>query len=102
MADNPVRPCFGCQQFDDHPRHEIIGLDGSDLVGGPMHKDCCAELRGCQVCAYERQGLDPSVIGEAFREHLLALPPAQVVHVPNDNPGDPLNLTTAVVTPLEG
>jgi hypothetical protein len=96
MAENPVRPCFGCQKFDTHPRHEIYGSNE------PMHKDCCAEQRGCQVCAYERDGLAPTVIGDAFREHLLSLPPVQVVHVDNDDDGDPLNLTTATVTPLEG
>ncbi|MGI5247779.1 hypothetical protein [Dactylosporangium sp. CA-139066] len=102
MADNPVRPCFGCRTFDDHPRHEIVGPDGSDLVGGPMHMDCCAEIRGCQICASRREGLPAHVIGDEFRDHLLSLPPTEVVHVPNDDPGDPLNLTTATVTVLEG
>lgn len=98
MSANPVRPCFGCSTFDDHPRHEIVGRDGSDVLGGPMHKDCCAEKRRCRICASEREGLDPSVIGEAFRAHLLSLPPTQVEHVANDDASDPLNLTTAVVS----
>lgn len=101
MAENPVRPCFGCNTFDDHPRHEIVASDGSDMLGGPMHMDCCAEKRNCTICASRREGLDPTVIGEAFREYLLSLPPAMVVHVENDDPNDPLNLTTAVVTTVE-
>lgn len=103
MADNPVRPCWGCMVFDSDPRHEIIDPEtGADVAGGPMHVDCCAEKRGCASCAYQRQGLDPSVIGEAFRQHVLSLPPVQIEHVPNDDPNDPHNLTTAVITPLEG
>jgi hypothetical protein len=102
MPVNPVRPCFGCNKFDTDPRHEIVGLDGSDVLGGPFHMDCCAEKRGCQICASRREGLDPTLVGDAFREHLLALPPTLVVHVANDDDSDPLNLATAVVTTLEG
>ncbi len=89
MADNPVRPCFGCRQFDDHPRHELYGVPDS-----AMHMDCCAELRGCGICARARSGLAASVVGEAFREHVLTLPPAEVTHLPNDNDSDPHNLRT--------
>jgi hypothetical protein len=103
---NPRRPCFGCEVFDDHPRHEIVGAAGEPLPGdptnGPMHMDCCAALRGCVVCARAREGLTPDVIGEAFREHVVSLPPLAVEHVPNDDDRDPHNLTTARLIELEG
>jgi hypothetical protein len=101
-----MRPCFGCLVFDDHPRHEIVGAAGEplpgDAINGPMHMDCCADKRGCAICARARRGLAPEVIGDAFREHVLSLPPAAVEHVPNDDPGDPHNLTTARVFELDG
>jgi hypothetical protein len=103
---SPRRPCFGCETFDDHPRHEIVGAQGQPLAGdqvnGPMHMDCCAILRGCMVCARAREGLRPEVIGEPFREHVMSLPPVQVEHVPNDDDTDPHNLTTARIIELEG
>lgn len=99
MSVNPVRPCWGCSVFDDHPRHVVVLANGADE---PMHVDCCADRRGCQVCAQQIADVAPGTVGQAMREHLLSLPPAQVVHVPNDDDGDPLNITTAVVTPLEG
>lgn len=99
---NPTRPCFGCNVFDDHPRHEILdATTGSDAIG-PMHLDCCAAKRGCVSCAGRREGVNASVIGEEFRQHLATLPPEQVTHVRNDNADDPQNLTTAVVTTVEG
>lgn len=82
--DNPVRPCFGCQQFDDHPRHEIINLDGTDAHGGPMHMDCCAALRNCDVCQAvlaEAYGLaGGGATGLDLREALVQLPPTQIQH----------------------
>jgi hypothetical protein len=100
------RPCFGCETFDDHPRHEIVGSSGEPLTGdpvnGPMHVDCCARLRGCKLCARSRAGLAPDVIGEAFARHAMSLPPVQVEHIENDDPADPHNLTTARLIELEG
>jgi hypothetical protein len=81
MSDNPERPCFGCKVFDDHPRHEIIDPEtGSDVAGGPMHMDCCAEKRNCAICKATREGLPADLIGEPFREHLLAQPAVEVAH----------------------
>lgn len=103
---NPVRPCYGCLVFDDHPRHEIVGAQGQalpgDEVNGPMHMDCCADKRGCVICGRAREGLAPSIVGEAFRTHVLSLPPLAVEHVENDDPADPHNLTTARLVELEG
>lgn len=103
---SPRRPCFGCEVFDDHPRHEIVGASGEplpgDAISGPMHMDCCAYLRGCQLCKRARAGVAPEVIGQAFREHLETLPPVLVEHIPNDDPSDPHDLTTARITDVEG
>jgi hypothetical protein len=103
---NPTRPCWGCETFDDHPRHEIAAAAGDppledNLLNGPMHMDCCADLRGCAICARARSGVGAEVIGQAFRDHLLELPPVLVEHVPNDDPGDPHNLTTVVLHEIE-
>lgn len=87
MADpvNPTRPCFGCQTFDDHPRHEIVDSEsGADAHDGPMHMDCCAALRNCELCrevlarAYALAG--GGAIGEDLREALVQLPALQVDH----------------------
>jgi hypothetical protein len=80
-----IRFCGGCRQADDHPRHEIIDPNtGADLLGGPMHMDCCAELRNCDVCkyvlarAYATAG--HGATGRDLREALVQLPPLQVTH----------------------
>lgn len=85
----PVRPCFGCRVFDDHPRHEIIDPNtGDDALGGPMHMDCCAVQRNCDVCravlarAYSLAG--GGAIGQDLRDALVQLPPMQVDHHPDD------------------
>lgn len=88
-----IRPCGGCQVFDDHPRHEIITFDGADAHGGPMHMDCCAVLRSCDVCRMQLErthahvgvqlgtGDDPSRLkGAALRAALVELPPVLVEH----------------------
>lgn len=94
MADNPVRPCWGCETFDDHPRHVVVLPDGTDL---PMHVDCCANRRSCASCRQQIADVAPGTTGEAMREHLLSLTPRQIVHVDNDNDSDPYNLTTVEV-----
>lgn len=91
MADNPVRPCWGCETFDSDPRHVIVLDNGTDE---PMHVDCCADKRGCQVCAGNLAGITPGTTGEALREHLLSLPPQHILHVPNGDHADPYDLTT--------
>lgn len=92
----PRRPCYGCEIWDDHPRHEIVGEPESS-----MHMDCCVEHRGCKICATQIQrAMSEAGVshGTALGQVLAMLPPVTVEHVPNDNDGDPHNLTTAVVT----
>ncbi len=95
MADNPVRPCWGCSTFDDHPRHVLVRENGTDEE---MHVDCCAEKRGCGICRSLIADVTPGTVGDDMRAHLLAQAPAQVIHDPNDDTSDPYNLTTAVVS----
>lgn len=97
-APNPKRPCFGCMTFDDHPRHEIITLDGVDAHGGPMHMDCCADLRSCDLCraqlaaAYQLAG--EGAIGDDLRAGLVQLPPLQVQHADTEtSPFDVIEMT---------
>jgi hypothetical protein len=92
------RPCFGCQVFDDHPRHEIADPEsGADALGGPMHMDCCVIHRGCDVCkavlerAYGLAG--GGATGGELRSALEQLPPMQITHHPDD-------FFTATVTEL--
>jgi hypothetical protein len=91
MIATMKRPCHGCEVFDDHPRHEIIDPEsGSDALGGPMHMDCCAKKRGCQVCKLQLQRASETstgrvvksgeLIGQKLRNALVELPPIQVVH----------------------
>lgn len=93
MADNPVRPCFGCSTFDSDPRHEIALANGGSA--DPFHVDCCAEKRGCAVCAALVASKSADV---HLRDHLRSLPPTQVEHPHNDDGSDPYDLTTAIVT----
>jgi hypothetical protein len=98
MTDSLIRPCHGCLVFDDHPRHEIIDINGGDAHGGPMHMDCCAALRNCDLCrevlarAYGHAG--KPVIGDVLRASLVALPPLQVNHAE----GDPFNVLEVTET----
>lgn len=101
---NPIRFCVACKQADDHPRHEIAGTNGADsMTDGPMHMDCCAEARGCALCAAQLERARVATgetWGRPLGDTLHSLPPVQVDHVPNDDPNDPYNLTTAVVTEI--
>lgn len=74
----PVRPCFGCRVFDDHPRHVVDNGNGTEFA---LHMDCCAE-RGCQVCKIQLQRAEhrPGVVGDELRSRLEQLPPLQIVH----------------------
>lgn len=84
---HPVRPCVACQVFDDHPRHVIADPlnPGNEEL---MHMDCCADRRGCGICAAQLARVDhaPGVVGEALRRRLMALPPVQVTHSEGDHP----------------
>lgn len=42
-----VRACLGCEQPDDHPKHVLALVDGSEVA---WHMDCHA-TSGCPVCA---------------------------------------------------
>lgn len=101
MSVNPVRNCIGCGQRDDHPRHVVVV--GEAEV--PWHMDCHVITTGCAICEYQLAavgGVDGNPKGEALRAHLVSLQPAVVEHIENDDDSDPHNLTTAVVTPVEG
>jgi hypothetical protein len=72
VGNNPTRPCIGCGQVDDHPRHVVATPDGN---AAPWHMDCHARsANGCEVCAAQIAGAGGAT-GEALREHLLSLPP---------------------------
>jgi hypothetical protein len=94
-ATNPVRPCLGCSQSDDHPKHMTASPDGAFLA---YHMDCCAIARNCEICAAQLDGVggpggNPK--GEKLRQHLMTLGPGA------DQPGwtapsdDELGLTPA-------
>ena len=68
----PVRPCIGCGQYDDHPRHVTATADGASI---PYHMDCCAIARDCEVCQAQIAGADGAK-GDELREHLLTTGPA--------------------------
>lgn len=102
MSVNPVRTCPICTGTDDHPRHVLVLADGVTTV--PYHMDCHA-MAGCAVCEHQLAGVggvagNPK--GGPLRKHLLSLPPVEVEHAENGDGSDPHNLTTAVVTSLEG
>ena len=70
MAD---RTCPGCGMNDNHPRHGLIGEDGTQHW---WHKDC-HRAKGCESCnvelaVVEEAGHDPGIIGDELREALLA------------------------------
>lgn len=45
---NPINPCLGCGQVDDHPKH-VVAVDPVTDVW--WHYDCHHAVTGCQVCA---------------------------------------------------
>lgn len=65
---NPLRPCIGCAQTDDHPRHVIALPDGSEVT---WHMDCHRVATGCEVCSTQTAGAEGSK-GDELRAHLLA------------------------------
>lgn len=71
----PVRPCLGCAAYDDHPRHVVLEVGGVEL---PMHMDCCAMARNCEVCKAQLEGVGgvkKNPKGDALRAHLVATGP---------------------------
>lgn len=71
----PVRPCLGCAAYDDHPRHVMIDSTGVDL---PMHMDCCAMARNCEVCKAQLAtvgGVAKNPKGDELRAALLKTGP---------------------------
>lgn len=68
---NAVRPCIGCGQSDDHPRHEIVVADGQH-TSVLWHMDCHAAA-GCEVCADQIKGAKGAQ-GDKLRAHLVSLP----------------------------
>lgn len=94
---HPVRPCYACGVFDDHPRHVVadpLVPEHEEL----MHMDCCRDVRGCGVCAavLESVGHTPGVIGEVLRERLVVQPAVQVEHEEGDRPFGSVILTPAL------
>lgn len=67
----PTRPCIGCGQTDDHPRHQITL---NDAVGSSVfwHMDCHAQA-GCDVCTTQIADAKGAK-GSKLRAHLVALP----------------------------
>lgn len=92
MIASMKRPCYGCETFDSAPRHEIIDQSGADTRGGPMHMDCCAELRGCEVCRLQLQRAkdhadvphSEPLVNDALRNALVALPAVEIDHLDGD------------------
>lgn len=72
---NPVRPCLGCGQYDDDPRHVWALPDGGTA---PYHMACCAMARDCEVCAAQLEdvgGVQASPKGDELRQHLVRTGP---------------------------
>lgn len=63
------RPCNGCGQTDDHPRHHHVTPD--DRPDELFHLDCHAAL-GCECCAAQVEGAEGKT-GEAMRQHIVGL-----------------------------
>ena len=65
----PQRPCIGCGQYDDAPRHEIVLGDGSSVL---WHLDChTLSSSGCESC----QATVDSAAGkqnDELREHIVS------------------------------
>jgi hypothetical protein len=73
-ATLPVRPCIGCGQSDDHPRHEVVVGDGNH-TSVYWHMDCHVNSEAsCDLC--KQQLADAAgAQGGALRTHLVALTP---------------------------
>lgn len=72
---HPIRKCPICFGVDDHPRHVHALPDGTDL---PLHMDCCAASRNCDVCHAQLEGVggvEGNPKGDLLREHLVTTGP---------------------------
>jgi hypothetical protein len=70
MAPLPVRPCFVCGQFDDHPRDVVALPDGSTAFA---HHDCHASLDPpCPSCSWLVQHKG-DLVGDEWRGHVESL-----------------------------
>ena len=71
MAHAPTRTCIACGQTDDHPRHQTVLPDQSE-VG--HHMDCGARLNPpCQTCidVLKTAKVKDKEIGEDMRAKLV-------------------------------
>jgi hypothetical protein len=95
---HPVRPCYGCGVFDDHPRHVVADPlnPGNEEL---MHMDCCVEKRNCGICREVLAAVDhrPGVRGEALRQRLVAQPPALVMHAEGESPFGAVEIQSALI-----
>jgi hypothetical protein len=66
-ATNPVRPCLGCGQSDDHPRH-VIDVGGVDTF---WHYDCHAQVTNCELCVPVAKAAEGKT-GDELRKHLTS------------------------------
>lgn len=57
-----VRPCLGCEQSDDHPKHVRALRDGSEVA---FHLDCHA-IQGCRSCIQQTRN-QGDARGDDFR-----------------------------------
>jgi hypothetical protein len=64
----PVRPCLGCGQYDDGPRHLTAMPDGA-LV--PYHMRCCAMSRDCEICDAQLADAPEGADHDQLREYLM-------------------------------
>jgi hypothetical protein len=65
-VSNPVRPCIGCTQTDDHPKHQVVTTSGESVF---WHMDCHVLATGCDLCEQQTKGARGAT-GEALRAHL--------------------------------
>lgn len=76
---NPVDPCVGCGQNDDHPKDHVYTQD-PEHPWVSWHMDCHANV-GCKTCREALEslpGYEAGVIGDEFRSLLVARMSAQL------------------------
>jgi hypothetical protein len=60
-----IRTCIGCGQEDDHPRHDIVNVDGSV---SSWHHDCHAYVTGHPV---SKAVADTGLKGDELRDYII-------------------------------